>query len=131
MMKMSGFIAKWLSMPLLLWVLFWTLMAVSVLIDFLQRPQLLAQPATWAWLGLFLAFAIASPVVCKRSMEEDQRRNVLLITGTQSLIVLAMIALQPTGLSFALLHMVAFQLGFILSPGRAVAWIAAQVGVAL
>ena len=64
-------------------------------------------------------------------MEEDQRRKALLITGTQSLIVLAMIALQPTGLSFALLHMVAFQLGFILSPGRAVAWIAAQVGVAL
>ena len=83
-------------------------MALGVIVDFSQRPQVLAQPSAWVWLGLLLAFAVASPVVCKSSMEEDQRRKALLITGAQSLMVLAMIALQPTGLSFALLHLVAF-----------------------
>jgi signal transduction histidine kinase len=106
----------------------WIAVGLPVFLFSLRPSPGRGNPAAFAaWAVSYLLFGLAFWLATARDRSESDRAGMLGLVAGQAAAVLSLVALPPCfGLEGALLVLVAFELGGLLSRRAAVIWIAAQ-----
>ncbi|HZI08805.1 MAG TPA: sensor histidine kinase [Myxococcus sp.] len=104
-------------------LLTWAVVGFPPLAELARAPARLLAPDSLVWLAAFLTFGVA---FWRNAREED--RGSIPLLAVQSVAALCTVATGETGLDCALFAITAGQVPQLMSQGRALAWLVAQVG---